>query len=57
MYLTGLYFHKIIYKYMFIYKINRNIINQDVQKEDVYLPDFFSRQLRYHIGKFAFYFY
>ena len=30
-------------KIMFIYKINgnTNIINQDVQKEHVYIPDFF----------------
>ena len=42
---------------MFIYKIKGNIINQDVQKEDVYLPDFFSKQLGHHIGKFVFYSY
>ena len=43
-------------KIMFIYKIkaNTNIINQDIQKEDVYLPDFFSKQLGHHIGKFLF---
>lgn len=41
---------------MFIYKIegNNNILNQDVQKEDVYLPYFFSKQLGNHIGKFVF---
>ena len=34
-------------KLMFIDKIevNNNILNQDVQKEDVYLPDFFAKQL------------
>ena len=42
---------------MFIYKVKGNIINQDVQKEDVYLPDFFSKQLGHHIGKFVFYSY
>ena len=41
---------------MFIYKIegNNNILNQDVQKEDVYLSDFFPKQLGNHIGKFFF---
>ena len=41
---------------MFIYKIevNNNILNQAVQKEDVYLPDFFPKQLGNHLGKFVF---
>ena len=40
----GAYFPKII----FIYKIkgNTNILNQDIQKEDVYLPDFFFKTIR-----------
>ena len=43
-------------KLMFIDKIevNNNILNQDVQKEDVYLPDFFAKQLGNHIGKIVF---
>ena len=48
-----LYFPKI----MFIYKIkgNTNIINQDIQKEDVYLPDFFSKQLGHQGNLFFLY--
>ena len=49
---NGLCFPKIV----FIYKIkgNTNILNQDVQKKDVHLPDIFSKQLGHHIGKFVF---
>ena len=43
-------------KIMFIYITEgNNILNQDIQRVDVYLPDFFSKQVGNHIGKFVFF--